>query len=881
MFLRLIIFAFCILLLPCGLTQAEVVFSSDFDNQAQVRRNWQFIGGVDFRNGPAAESGQALGFGPRSYAYRFFRQDSKPESMQVTFWFRVGRNDFSWSPNSRSRFYFYWYGNGLGGGWYTIDLHRGASGAGSIRTVTIDLPSNRFAKDNYILFYNSGSAGYFHVDNLVVTRNQNSQLDRFNISNASSSASVCVPHEFVIEARDSNNQLIPDYDGRVDITTSSGHGTWSMVNPNSRFNHGPIDSGQASYQFDSSDNGRLRLQLNNEHAQSLTVIVSENPGSISSTSNSIRFSENSFVVAYNTSFVEDVVAYRNHEFQISMMKRDDNGVCGVATNYNRSGIYVKKRPLFGDPGGISPQLLFNSNTELISNSFIEFPISFSQGIANVQLLARDVGHFGLDFEDRSADFSDSFIEGSSPDLSVRPFAFDVSVPGSGESIDPNGLVFQKAGSDFDVTVTAVGWQPSDDTNNDGIADGHDDPNPLNNADLSNNIQLPSFGAELLSYSLGLSSRSVAPLSTSHHDLTGTTVATAFTQGSSTVQVAYSNVGFMEIDLTFRQANYLSGSAAAARRILGRSGPVGRFIPDHFTVQNANLDPFCAPVGLTHLDQPFSVSADIRALGRDGRVVDGYHDSYAKLNESLGSKQYVAKPVSAPVLVGRVDVISETLQFSQGSATLSSSLSLTKTGSKEPPLSDVQLGLALTDTDNVSVMGTSLNLSLDGNSVAEYSLLGSSDFYFSRLYTESRHGPETQPLAVPFEVQSWTGHRFSRNKLDSCSRIERANVSFASTGALSIDSNLNVPIASANTLASFTDLQANHIRFEEGGAGLVFSPPGQRGHLELQVDYSQLPWLTDDWNQNLLADDTQLPNSVVRFGVPRGHDLLVYWRESVP
>ena len=80
-------------------SQAEVVFSDNLNNQAEVRRNWTFIGSVDFRSGQAAESGQAIGIGPNSYFYRYFRQSETPDSMQLTFWFRVGRNNFSWSPN--------------------------------------------------------------------------------------------------------------------------------------------------------------------------------------------------------------------------------------------------------------------------------------------------------------------------------------------------------------------------------------------------------------------------------------------------------------------------------------------------------------------------------------------------------------------------------------------------------------------------------------------------------------------------------------------------------------------------------------------------------------------------------------------------------------
>ncbi|WP_299973536.1 DUF6701 domain-containing protein [uncultured Pseudoteredinibacter sp.] len=862
-------------------SQAEVVFSDNLNDQAEVRRNWNFIGSVDFRSGQAAESGQAIGVGPNSYFYRFFRQSETPDSMQLTFWFRVGRNDFSWSPNRRSRFYVYWYGSGVSNGWYITELHRGSSGAGSIRSVTIDIPTNQIGRDNYVLFYNSGSAGYYHIDNIVVTRNQEQGLDHFDIASGGTTASVCAAQEILIEAKDSSGQLLSDYQGLVDISTSSGHGTWSMPNANNRFSAGPADSGQASYQFHSDDNGQLRLRLSNEHAESLSIQLRENSGSISSNSSTIRFSENAFVVEYDDPLNDDVIAYRNHDLQITMMKRDSSGNCGAALNYNRTGVYVRNIDMADDPGGLSPQLLLGGSTETLSSGFSELPISFSQGQARVQLLTRDVGHFRLDIEDRSNSFSDSTIYGSSAEISVRPFAFAISVPGSSNSLQANAPAFKAAGENFSANVSAVGWQPSDDTNNDGMADGHNDSNSQNNADLSNNPVLAAFGSETPRYNVQLSARSVAPLTVAHQELGGSISLTGFSSGRADAELNYSNAGIIEIDLSLGEASYLGGSTQAAAKIVGRSGVVGRFTADHFLVQNANVDVFCSASNLTHLSQPFTVSAEISARARDGRVLDAYSGEFAKLSDSEGLRELDAKPLNGNVLTGRADVVSELLNFTQGQATLNASLRVNKTDQKESPLRDVQLGLRLVDSDGIRLNSSSMDLDIDGDGDTDSKLLGSSDFYYSRLFAASRHGPETENLQLPLEIQSWAGHSFVRNENDSCSQINRVDVRFAATGPLDVPSNLTVPIAASSTTASFADMQAQTINFSAGNAGMQFSAPGlaNRGEVEVIIDYSAAPWLSHDWNQNDIDDELQLPTVLAKFGAIRGHDLVVYWREN--
>ena len=71
----------------------------------------------------------------------------------------------------------------------------------------------------------------------------------------------------------------------------------------------------------------------------------------------------------------------------------------------------------------------------------------------------------------------AFQDANGP-FDVRPFALRVGTTVTAATT--------RAGEDFTVTLTPVTWDPADDVDDDGIADGHEmgDQDPSDNADLS-------------------------------------------------------------------------------------------------------------------------------------------------------------------------------------------------------------------------------------------------------------------------------------------------------------------------------------------------------------------------------------------------------------
>lgn len=726
-------------------------------------------------------------------------------------------------------------------------------------------------------------------------------VDDISINVSPGTASTCAPAEIEISILDASDNAITTYTGAIALSTSTGNGSWSLTgvaaNAQGTFTAGSIDSGTATYAFEATgaDLGVVRLSLANEHAETTIISGSDADASVVGGSNNLTYSENAFVVTSTDGLGDDTIAGRSHDFQAVMMRRDPStGDCGVAIGYSEANVKVWLSRDSEDPSGVAP-LLTNSNS---SSTLLppdsqpannNFTLNFSNGVANFDLLASDVGKYGLQFLDDSTNFSDVDILGGSSSFVARPFAFYLEVAFNPASPDASGGVFTSAGSDFSVTVKAVAWESADDVGDDGIADGHNDTNPANNANLSNNAVLANFGQENTAEGVVLASYLVSPIGGVDGGLGSSTspadareISSFTPSGGTTNNVYFGEVGVIELVAELLDGSYMGVSGTFSDRIVGRSGNVGRFNPSRFTLVSSGIVEACEVIlPFSYLGQPFSVSYQLDALNTRDGVTQNYQGNYAKLFVGSGSLSFGSKDQLTSVnLTARISVGASSFTWLNGSGNVSSALTVARAVAPDGVFTQADIGVVPTDTDGVTLNPSEFNLDVDTSGSDEYATLDQTLLKFGRLNMEGAFGPETANLPVKMQAEYWDGEFWIVNADDSCTALSQDSVIYPE-GTIDIVGNRTVAIDASNTTGIYGILSAGDIVFSLGDAEHYFTAPGtgNTGSFNVDVNLINYPWLRFDWDQDGDYDnDTSLTTVTHTFGLYRGHDRIISWRE---
>jgi hypothetical protein len=290
-------------------------------------------------------------------------------------------------------------------------------------------------------------------------------------------------------------------------------------------------------------------------------------------------------------------------------------------------------------------------TTIERNDLASSPLTYSNvslsfdasGSADISFLYNNVGALNLYAETTlTADAGTTpptnatTLSGSSGNFIVRPFGYNVTATGNPGATDHTGSAYISAGTDFTVTTDAVLWDSADDTNHDGIPDGHNDIDPANNANLSDNTIASAYGSESIGTTIGLTGTLVGPAGGHDPGLTTSGTSTdidTFSGGSgSNATIQFNEVGIIQIGAL--NADYLGSGTT----IYGSTGYVGRFYADHFSLglSAATFEP--ASDGFTYLGQPFSFSTPpdlvLTALSSNNGLLQNYEGDYWKLGTDI-------------------------------------------------------------------------------------------------------------------------------------------------------------------------------------------------------------------------------------------------------
>ncbi|MDZ7924272.1 MAG: DUF6701 domain-containing protein [Marinagarivorans sp.] len=736
---------------------------------------------------------------------------------------------------------------------------------------------------------------YVTYDSAMVSATDNGNtcaaaLHHFNFTTATT-GNTCLAHSVTITAADASNNTITDYTGTINLSTSTNNGNWyttgTTADAYGTLTRSGSDSGLATYTFVSNDAGTAKIEIVNGHSETLSMTVLDSVNSITSSSDNITFRENVFVVTSTDTLGTDVIAGREHQFKIQMIKKDPvSGSCGASPSYSQSSIKMWLSRAASDPNGTAPQAKNAANTHTVSlpNSAPgsnNFTANISGGSANFSLLTSDVGRYDIMVSDTSNSFSDVAIVGSSGNITVRPFGFAISATGNPAATTANGSSFKKAGENFTTTVTAKGWQQADDANNDGTPDNHADSDPSNNANLSDNTTLPSFGTESPAEGVTLTSSLLLPSGGRNPALTGTMSVTGFNAGSASTTLAFNEVGILTLRATPTDTDYLSAGAAPTAKMASHSGTIGRFYPAQFVYASSAITASCTVgVDYSYFGRALGTTVQLNAVDTNGSITENYQDDFAKLTSANLTSSFKVADLGLPTeLTARSSVTNNSFLWNAGVLSANTSITVARAAAPDGPFTQASIGIAPIDSDGVALATNALDLDSDNNASNDSKSLGLTTLRHGRLRLNSAYGPETADLPVEFVTEYWDGSQWLTNVDDSCTTIALANISYPA-GAISTDANRTVALGSGTTTGNYGNLGGGNVGFVAGDAGHYFSPPGSgnTGSVNVNIDITSYPWLQFDWNNDGDHNESTLPTANFRFGGSRGHDRILFWQE---
>lgn len=420
--------------------------------------------------------------------------------------------------------------------------------------------------------------------------------------------------------------------------------------------------------------------------------------------------------------------------------------------------------------------------------------------------------------------------------------------------------FKKAGEDFEIVVTAQGWQADNDTD---FCD--------NNAVLPNFSGAVNLTPNLISPSPG----EVGTLSTNSVTLSA---------GQYTGNIHWSEVGVLSISAGGNA--YLNHSLVSTT-----SHEFGRFYPYEFFVSNGQSGTFAdANSGFSYLGELDSSaeggikyatnpSFDIVARNQQGGIIKNYFGS------NFNTLQDPA--ISATSSIVGADGIND-LNVSAGfntpvysydagtgiyTATLNSMDNFVYdrdgNGLIAPFINDISLNI-----DNI--FDADVN---DGGAVAVNTLNlnpAGGELRFGRLYIHNAYGPETDAVLQVWQTEFFDGTKFILNTDDNNTVYDLVNVNSITVTDVGDSTD---PLKATDS--SITDGALDSGTFIGGRFTAIWRDPSLPSNGTVGLRYGTLnfiytapSWLTYDWKGTGFID----PDASVSFGQYRGIDKVIYWKE---
>jgi MSHA biogenesis protein MshQ len=178
--------------------------------------------------------------------------------------------------------------------------------------------------------------------------------------------------------------------------------------------------------------------------------------------------------------------------------------------------------------------------------------------------------------------------------------------------------------------------------------------------------------------------------------------------------------------------------------------------------------------------------------------------------------------------------------------------------------------AIKDSDDVVATDTD---SITGNGILTLNPEGI-EIRFGRWNIENTFGPENADLPLPMSIQYWHDGQFVTNELDSLTTFDgNVEANYAK------DNNGLSPKLATNVV----DVSGAGPSFTLGRGHLLLAKPSDGSRGQIRLTYKNVPnWLKFNWNSIDENSDGDVyddnPSGIATFGVYRGNDRIISWRE---
>ncbi len=774
-----------------------------------------------------------------------------------------------------------------GSGWTVLQTITGSVSGSSSINLREYISSNtqiRFVIDDPGIGGNccyNNNEEVFRIDNVNVEVFQISTCkgaDHFSIIHSGSGVN-CEAKQVTIVAKDSAGNQITDYDGEIDLSTSSAHGDWSLNTGSGVFSAIGSDTGSAAYAFSASDNGAVVLNYLNTHVETLSINVEDDLG-VTETSNGatalddpdISFARSGFKFIYATGSApatETIPVHTsgrrlNQSFAYEPLKIRaittdlDTGVCTSLFTGNQTidlalqcnnpstcnvsgtsqftidGNNLAKNPNAGVTAYTPITLNFSSN------STADLPNSVYSDAGAVSLYARLLQ-------------AGEAIVGSSQVMEFTPAGFCTTTSEADFACSGpdywNCSRFKQAGENFAVSVTAQGWR----------ADGDGDF-------CDNNLLLPNF-----QNSVSLSNKLISPSAGDAGALSLNTVS--LISGRFDGDIHWSEVGVMNIEAGGN--NYLTHVLVTTP-----SHEFGRFYPADFFVDNPSQGSFSnANTGFSYIGE-----LNLSNLGGISYAAAPQFDFVARNAQGVTIKNYLPGNFNKNPLplinattgimgADGVNNLTITAGFNNPVASYNNATGIFRVSLSSddhyrydhesnamvaPFTNDIQINI----NDYVDDDGVTLTNSLAINPLGQ-------EVRFGRLVLSNAYGPETQSLSHQWQTEYFDGSQFVLNSDDSGTVYDVSGV-----GAITVTDvgDVSDPYQASDSSASGEVSDTG--TFTNGLLSVIWSAPINQRYGKFRFPYASPSWLQYDWNGSGFED----PEADITFGLYRGHDKIIYWKE---